>query len=163
MTEYGLASVNSSPIFTVLVTPEVAGTSRWLAPEIINPSRGNNGMLVLEAKPADVFAFAMLAVEIFTDKVPLEELKNEAVVPWILEGGRPKMPESARAVGLTGEMWQLLESCWRHNPETRPNMEEVVRRWQKFGEHNGGDDLTAECVQIAITSYLAFDFILNLL
>ena len=93
-------------------------------------------MLVLEAKPADVFAFAMLVVEIFTGKIPFEELKNEAVVPWVLGGGRPKMPESAWAVGLTDEIWGLLTSCWQQDPERRPTMNEVVGRWRKFVEPN---------------------------
>ena len=136
MTEYGLAPVNSNPIFTILATPEAVGTSRWLAPEIINPSADSNGVLVVESKPADVFAFAMLVVEIFTGKIPFEELKNEAVVPWVLGGGRPKMPESAWAVGLTDEIWGLLTSCWQQDPERRPTMNEVVGRWRKFVEPN---------------------------
>ena len=154
MTEYGLAPVNSSPIFTILATPEAVGTSRWLAPEIINPSADSNGVLVVESKPADVFAFAMFAVEIFTGKIPFEELKNEAVVPWVLKGGRPKMPENVQAVGLTGEMWKLIENCWQHDPEERPTIEEVVKRWRKFVEYEVDDDVVTECVQIVKTTDL---------
>jgi len=141
LTEYGLAALNSHPSFTVAATPGAVGTSRWLAPEIIN------GASVMESKSADVFSFAMFAVEVFTNEVPFEELKNEVVVPWILEGGRPEMPTNAQGVGLTVEMWKLLESCWQQNPETRPTMEEVVRRWGEFVETNGDDDnIIAKCV-----------------
>ncbi|KAF9646894.1 kinase-like protein [Thelephora ganbajun] len=134
LTEYGLAPINSDPSFTVAATPGAVGGSRWLAPEIIIPPRKGNGIPVMESKAADVFAFGMFAVEVFTGKIPFEEQKNEAVVLRISQGGRPEMPPNARAVGLTGEMWKLLESCWQQTPKKRPTMEEVVRRWQKFVE-----------------------------
>lgn len=151
MAEYGLAPINSDPSLTVGATPRAVGISRWMAPEIIDPSRDANGIVVVESKPGDVFAFAMLAVEAFTGKTPFEELRNEAVVPWILEGGRPKIPKNPRAVGLTDEVWELLESCWQQNPKKRPTIEGVARRWKKFvGHNNDGDDMVTECVHIAL-------------
>jgi len=100
-------------------------------------------MPVVESKPADVFAFGMFAVEVFTGKIPFGEQKNEAVVLRISRGGRPEMPENAQAVGLTDEIWKLLESCWQQNPKKRPTMEEVVRRWERFVGSNGNNsDLT---------------------
>jgi len=89
-------------------------------------------MPVMESKAADVFAFGMFAVEVFTGKVPFEGQKNEAVVLLISRGSRPEIPGNAQAVGLTGEVWKLLESCWQQTPKKRPAMEEVVRRWQGF-------------------------------
>ena len=44
----------------------------WLAPEIMNPSRGCNGMPMTETKPGDVFSLSMLAAEVFTGRVPFE-------------------------------------------------------------------------------------------
>ena len=89
MTEYGLAHIKTDPSFTIMATPEAVGTSRWLAPEIINLSHGCSGMPVTETKPGDVFSFAMLAVEVFTGKIPFEEQRNEMVALRISEGGRP--------------------------------------------------------------------------
>ena len=96
-------------------------------------------MPVMESKAADVFAFAMLAVEVFTGKIPFEGQKNEAAVLRISQGGRPEFPEDAQAVGLTVEIWNVLESCWHQNPKRRPTMQEVVRKWQIFVAN--GDDL----------------------
>jgi len=62
LTEYGLAPINSDPNFTVAATPGSAGTSRWLAPEIITPAQKRGAVPVTESKAADVFAFAMFAV-----------------------------------------------------------------------------------------------------
>ena len=153
LTEYGLAPVNSDPSFTVAATPGTIGTSRWLAPEIINPPHKGNGTSMMESKPADVFSFGMLAVEVFTGEVPFGEVKNEEVVLRILRGGRPEMPTNAQAVGLTGGVWKILESCWQQNPKKRPTMEEVVRKWEKSVELDGdGIDIIAECVQLATCS-----------
>ena len=81
----------------------------------------------------------MLAVEIFTGKLPFEDQESDAVVLLILGGVRPKMPENAQEVGLTVEMWKLFESCWRQNPKKRPTMEEVVMRLRKFVGNISGD------------------------
>ena len=146
-----MAPINSDPSFTVAATPGAIGTSRWLAPEIITPARkGSSNMPVMESKAADVFAFGMFAVEVFTGKIPFEEQKNEAVVLRISRGGRPEMPENAGAVGLTGEMWNLLENCWQQNPKKRPTMEMVVKRWEGFVENNGDNKGVIKCVQITL-------------
>ena len=145
MTEYGLALINSDPSFTVATTPGSVGTSRWLAPEIISPARKGSAIPVVESKADDVLAFAMLAVEVFTGKIPFEGQENDEVADRISQGGRPEMPGNAQAIGLTAEIWNLLEGCWRQDPKKRPTMEDVVRRWEKFVR---GNDLTAspECV-----------------
>ncbi|KAF9643163.1 kinase-like protein [Thelephora ganbajun] len=143
LTEYGLAPINSDPSFTVAATPGTVGAARWQAPEIILPPRRRGSMPVMESKAADVFAFGMFAVEVFTGKIPFEEQKNEAVVLRISQGGRPDMPANAQAVGLTGEMWKLLENCWHQNPKKRPAMGEVVRKWQKFVENINDDNNVA--------------------
>ena len=103
----------------------------------------------MESKPADVFAFGMFAVEVFTGKIPFEEQKNEAVVLQISRGGRPVMPPNAQAVGLTIEMWKLLESCWQQNPKKRPTMDEIVRRWETFvGRNDHDNEIITEWVKI---------------
>jgi serine/threonine protein kinase len=148
LTEYGLAPVNSEPKFATAGTPGAHGTSRWLAPECIGGPRKGAGTFVIESKPADVFAFAMVAVEVFTDKIPFEGHNNEAAMLQISQGNRPKIPGNAQEVGLTGEMWKLLEICWRQSPKERPAMEEVVMRWEKFVQRNNDDNITTGCAQV---------------
>jgi len=108
-------------------------------------------MPVMESKAADVFAFGMLAVEVFTGKIPFEGQTNETAVLLIARGDRPKMPENAQAVGLTGEIRKLLKGCWQQNPKKRPTMEDIVRRWEEFVENNNGDSVFIPgCVQITL-------------
>jgi len=142
-----LAPINHDPRLTYAAVSGALAASRWSAPEIMDPSRKRSSMLAVESKAADVFAFGMFGAEIFTGKIPFEEQRNEAVVLHILRGGRPEMPENAQAVGLTGEIWKLLERCWQQNPNKRPAITEVVRNWQMFDGCSGG---TTECVQIIL-------------
>ena len=115
---------------------------------MINPPR-KGGMPVTESKSADVFAFAMVVVEVFTGKVPFEGQKDEAVVLQISRGGRPAMPTNAQAAGFTVGVWRLLESCWYQNPKKRPTMDEVMRRWETFLERDDDDNgIIIECVKI---------------
>lgn len=141
-----MAPINSDPSFTVAATPGAVGASRWSAPELINPVRKGNTPLVIESKAADVFAFAMLAAEVFTGKIPFEGQKNEAVLLRISRGGRMVMPGNPQAVGLTTEIWKLLGSCWNQDPKKRPTIEDIVKRWRGFAE-NSNNNVVLECVQ----------------
>ena len=142
-----MAPINSEPKFATVGIPGAYGTSRWLAPELSGPRRGAS-TLVMESKPADIFAFAMVAVEVFTDRIPFDGRNNESAMLQISQGKRPKIPGNAQSVGLTGEMWKFLERCWRQSPEERPKMEEVVKEWGKFGQHNNDDNSGTGCVQV---------------
>ena len=108
----------------------VADSYRWLAPEIIDPP--SRAKPVTASKPADVFAFAMLAVEVFTGKVPFSNMKNVSVVIGIVGGKRPAKPQAAEQLGLTAEMWRCVEKCWSPSPNKRPTIDEVVGAWETF-------------------------------
>jgi serine/threonine protein kinase len=130
--DYGLSPIISNPIFTIAATPGVSGSSWWLAPEIINTPRKASLKLMTASKSADIFAFAMLAVEVFTGKVPFRNMKNESVVIQIAGGKRPDEPQAAKRLGLSAEMWRFIEKCWSANPSERPAIDEVVRIWEGF-------------------------------
>ena len=62
------------------------------------------------------------------------------------------MSENAQAVGLAEEVWKFLGSRRRWDPKTRPPMEEVARKWQKFVENDDDSDgVLNECVRIALS------------
>jgi len=132
ISDYGLSSIISNPTFAIPATPRFARSSRWLAPEIIDPPRKPGSKPATASKPADIFALAMLALEMFTGKVPFGNMKEDSVVDQIRSGRRPVKPQAAEQLGLTAEMWELLEKCWAANPNERPTIDDVVRTLEGF-------------------------------
>ena len=131
--DYGLTPIISNPTLTVVMTGGVVTSPRWLAPEIIKPPSETSSKPITASKPADVFAFAMLAVEVFTGKVPFDgNTDNGPVAIQIIRGKRPSKPQDAEQLGLTAEMWKFIETCWSGDPGERPTIDEVVRTWEGF-------------------------------
>ncbi|KAF9646101.1 kinase-like protein, partial [Thelephora ganbajun] len=126
--DYGLSPIISSPIADLGVT----ASSRWLASEIIDPPSEANSKPLAGSKSADVFAFAMLAVEVFSGRTPFEDVNNALAGIRILEGKRPAKSQAGEQLGLTAEMWKLIEKCWNASPNKRPTIDEVVGTWEGF-------------------------------
>jgi serine/threonine protein kinase len=126
LTDYGFAPITSAITFTA--TGCTAGNARWLAPEIIKPPPGMDCMVV-ESMPADIFAFAMLSIEVFTGRPPFGPLGNPGAAIQILRGGRPGFPQNTGDVHLTRKMREFLQGCWHQNPMERPEIDEVVTTW----------------------------------
>jgi len=124
-------------MFTTAATPGVPGPSRWYAPETILSLKKESSKPPIASKPADIFAFAMLAMEVFTGEVPFENMKNNSVDAQIVGGKRPDKPLAAEQLGLTEEMWKYIEKCWSPKPDKRPNIDEVVRAWEGFVSEHG--------------------------
>ena len=130
LTDYGLASINSNPDLTI--DSPTLENSRWLAPEITNPPHD------IESKGADIFAFGMLAIEVFTGKLPFEEYSGSETASRICRGERPGFPQNADDFELNVEMRELLQSCWHRDPKRRPTADVVVRTLEgliKTNEH----------------------------
>ena len=146
--EYGLTGIDHNPSFLTL-NPNYATNPRWMAPEIIQSARRKNTAPAPDPKRVDVFAFAMLAVEVFTGKVPFEEQADIKVAVAIADKmKRPGRPSTSDQVGLTDKVWRIIERCWDHDPGSRPPIRDVVKEWPEFTQSpNYGSGLT-QCVQI---------------
>ena len=48
------------------------------------------------------------------------------VAQAILEGVRPKKPDSAVALGFTDGLWWIVKSCWEVDRDKRPDVETVL-------------------------------------
>lgn len=98
---------------------------RWWAPEFTDPDYKGD----CESKEGDVFAFAMVGVEVFTGRVPFEGLEHSVAAVRFFSGHRPDISEeNTPGVGLTQGMVKLLQECWDGKPNQRPPIESVVRR-----------------------------------
>ena len=116
----------------IAATPGVAGISRWLAPELINPPRKKGYRQPAGTEQADIFAFAMLDVEVFTGELPFGDVRHETAILMIAQGQRPEKPRGAEISGLTTEIWKFTQRCWHQNPAKRPRIGAVVAAWQSF-------------------------------
>jgi len=73
LSDYGLMLVQSNP-FMVADTPGVVGISRWLTPELIDLPRRKGARQPAGTEQADIFAFAMLAIQVFTGELPFGDV-----------------------------------------------------------------------------------------
>ncbi|KAJ6573538.1 kinase-like domain-containing protein, partial [Mycena vulgaris] len=84
LADFGLSSVAGSKIL-LLSTSSVknGGTVRWQAPELFMSGAQNSFV-------SDVYAFSCVCYEIFTGRVPFQELTNDmAVMFQVIQGSRP--------------------------------------------------------------------------
>ena len=131
--DYGFAPINSGSTF--VANESATGNNRWLAPEMIKPPSGEPAVGP-ESEPADIFAFAMLAIEIFTGEKPFKEQGDLNVVDLIYHGERPGFPQNAESAGLTTQMYEFLQRCWDPEPTERPTTNVVVDTWAGLIKNN---------------------------
>ncbi|KAJ6582047.1 kinase-like domain-containing protein, partial [Mycena capillaripes] len=103
---------------TSLITggSRAAGTYRYMAPELFGSD---------SARPSfdsDVYAFACLALEMYTGRVPFFGCKDIVVPGNVMAGKRPPRPSSPV---VPDHLWDLIEVCWSQEPIARPSMENV--------------------------------------
>ncbi|KAF9029714.1 kinase-like protein, partial [Hymenopellis radicata] len=76
------------------------------------------------SKPSDVYAFAMSSYEIFTSTLPWGVLPEKHIYQLVVyEDTRPDRPDpilEAR-VGLTSDIWGIMEEAWHHEARLRPS------------------------------------------
>ena len=130
LSDYGLMPIQSNHAFMVAATPGVVGISRWLAPELIDPPRKRGYHQPMATEQADIFAFAMLVIEVFTGELPFGDVRHESAILKIVRGQRPEKPHES--CGLTPEIWKFLQKCWHQHPTKRPHISAVVSAWRGF-------------------------------
>jgi len=106
------------------VTLTASGSTRWLAPELIE------GLIMSPTFPADTYSFAMAILELLTGKHPFANLKRDAavihnIVVLKLKPTRPEAPEVKR--WLSDGLWELMQKCWSPDARLRPLMTVVAR------------------------------------
>jgi len=131
--DFGLAGVIHDPDTVNLLTTQasnVLGTTRWMAPELLDPDQFEEAQ-GRPSKASDVYALAMVMLEVFSGAPPFGNLTKEAAVIWnVMKGVRPDRPLHTISLGLSDVIWELMTQCWRHNPSKRPSMPHVVNAMQ---------------------------------
>nr|GAT51260.1 predicted protein [Mycena chlorophos] len=137
--DFGLSSVTDVMTFKFPhSTASVrGGTQRYQAPELIGTENTSTFA-------SDVYAFACVCYEIWTEQRPYFELKQDIFVAIkVCEGLRPSKPDN---LADDHPLWMLLQDCWAKDAEARPTITQVVHR------------LVAEPIGATIRSYGSFDW-----
>ncbi|ONK58757.1 uncharacterized protein A4U43_C09F16340 [Asparagus officinalis] len=106
---------------TEMMTAET-GTYRWMAPELYSTVTLRHGEKKHYNHKVDVYSFAIVLWELLHNKLPFEGMSNlQAAYAAAFKNVRPS------ADGLPEELASLLTSCWREDPNLRPNFTQIVQ------------------------------------
>jgi len=127
LSDFGRSRVIDHRGFT---TATLAGSVRQLAPEFIQPeevySGGDIPTAIKMTKEGDIYAFAMVALEIRTGKKPFFWLRNDYTVLFNVQKG--EQPERSKYPTIVHNMWPLLVNCWDRDPSKRLDIGIVMER-----------------------------------
>ncbi|ESK97516.1 tkl tkl-ccin protein kinase [Moniliophthora roreri MCA 2997] len=107
----------------------VSDSYRWFAPEVCV----GEGALSLAA---DIYAFAMTALELFTHQQPYANIKHttEVVIKRSM-GQFPLRPTDERVIrrGLDDNIWAMMNKCWNPMALGRPDIHGVLSTLEGYG------------------------------
>lgn len=112
-----------------------------MSPELIEPDR--YGLERAELTPqSDIYAFSMVLWEIFTGRLPFYGYRRDAtVMSQILRGITPRRPAKAAILGLSDEVWAVMELCWQTEWQKRPHIVVVYQRLREAQARREGTDV----------------------
>ena len=120
-----------------------------MAPELFDI---NNGEFALPTRESDMFALGMVTFEVmniyherlfhdfemrvflqvFTGQLPFPKNISLAIVmKKVIDGERPLRPKKGKKLGLSDELWELIQSSLAHEVEKRPSASAFVDSLEK--------------------------------
>ena len=118
ITDYASSNLNlfqlsHSTTFKQLMTPS------YTAPELFSQQVTDGTHAPLATISSDIYSFGILAYEMFYGK-PAWPNDNFSLIESVRAGQRPIIPLPEES-----EVTSLIQRCWQHNSECRPNITEV--------------------------------------
>lgn len=118
--DFGISTMN--PTVTRQMT--CIGTPVYMAPEVLQKEAYSSR--------ADVYSFAVVLAELFTNQMPYtqppyETMNSAQLVYYITEkSARPSLQ------GLHPTLQALIEECWASQPHSRPSFHEIIVRLKRL-------------------------------
>jgi len=117
--DFGLAKIRGEH---TLVHSTLQGVSPvWAPPEMLDDLTG--GL----TEKADVYSFAIVFLELLSQKVPFREFHAAQLAPAKLQGHLPKIPD-----GVPADCSELIFQCCAAKPNTRPPISGAVARLREM-------------------------------
>ncbi|KAF8814539.1 kinase-like protein [Phlegmacium glaucopus] len=131
ITDFGLSKVMEEMSESInMGTSPLAGSTRWMAPELIMALIHDDGHVPPITTSSDVYAFASVCFEIATGQLPYPNRTNDhAVTVDILRGIKPSRCKTCLLkLDTRGEdsFWNMLDHCWSDEPSLRPTMSHML-------------------------------------
>ncbi|TFY55730.1 hypothetical protein EVJ58_g8066 [Rhodofomes roseus] len=128
LADFGLSAVTYDPntVNAISTSSSVNGSIRWMAPELLNPEEAG----LEHARPSaesDIYSLAMVMWEVYTGRIPFYNLTRDATVVFrVILGIRPERPTAATSLGLSDDIWNLMEHGWCPQWQRRPRIKHVL-------------------------------------
>ncbi|EIE20426.1 kinase-like protein [Coccomyxa subellipsoidea C-169] len=98
------------------------GTIAYVAPEVLQ-----TGSM---ARPADVYSFAMLLLELWEGELVYRGINTHEVLFQVFGGHKPEVPGD-----MPGQYRMLMEDCWATDPAARPTFPAILDRLRPMLAH----------------------------
>ena len=96
-----------------------------MSPELLDPTEFN-AEAGRPTKKSDCYALGMAIFEVLSGDVPFVHHRDFVVMQKVASGDRPGRPRGAKGTWFTDDVWEMLQACWSHRPEDRPNVEVIL-------------------------------------
>ncbi|KAM7509180.1 hypothetical protein LguiA_019633 [Lonicera macranthoides] len=123
LADFGLAREES---LTEMMTAET-GTYRWMAPELYSTVTLRHGEKKHYNHKVDAYSFAIVLWELIHNKLPFEGMSNlQAAYAAAFKNVRPS------AENLPEDLALIVTSCWREDPNARPNFTQIIQMLLRY-------------------------------
>ncbi|KAJ7034239.1 kinase-like domain-containing protein [Mycena alexandri] len=133
LSDFGLAAFIE--VQTSIKTSMRSGSGKWMAPELLLPEVYRPNHPFQRTVESDVWAFACVICEIWTEgTIPFVNKSEGAIImKWsnpATEQGTWQLipytwPQTKSGQAMPQRLWELVQSCWKRNPILRPTVQVI--------------------------------------
>ena len=125
--DFGLLRIISDKAnFISSISCDGGGTLQWMSPELLDPESFN----LKDSRPtkqSDIYALGMVVYEVLSGQRPFPGCSGPVVIKKVMAGERPLRLEGTRGAWFRDGIWEMLELCWKAEPNDRPSLETIFR------------------------------------
>ncbi|KAJ7226209.1 kinase-like domain-containing protein, partial [Mycena rebaudengoi] len=135
LSDFGLAGFIE--VQTSIKTSIRSGSGKWMAPELLLPKGYRPNHPFRRTVESDVWAFACVVCEIWTEgTIPfVDKSEGAIIIEWSnpdteTEQGTQQIfpytwPQTKSGQAMPQHLWELVQSCWKRNPILRPTVQVI--------------------------------------